>query len=94
MADRVPPPPVVVAAALAARRGLRALADPLVPAEVAVFDQVVGTAVTQSMAAIVEVGAVDALADGPATAADLVARLDIDADPCTACCAPAPCCRS
>jgi hypothetical protein len=80
VADRPPPPPAVVSAVLAARRGLQALADRLVPAEVAVFEQMIGTAVTQSMAALVEVGAVDALAERPATAKELATRLDVDAD--------------
>jgi O-methyltransferase domain/Dimerisation domain len=80
VASRVPPPPAVVAAVIGARRALLALADRLVPAEVAVFDQLVGTAVTQSMGALVELGVVDALAEGPATAAQLAGRLDLDAD--------------
>jgi hypothetical protein len=80
MAGLVPPPAPVVSAVLAARRGLLALADRLVPAEVAVFEQSIGTAVTQSLAALVEIGVADALAEGPATAADLAARLDVDED--------------
>src|SRR4051812_19682845 len=75
----VPPPPVVDAA-LALRRVLLRAADSLLPPWAAVFDRTMGIARTQVIGTIAELGVPDLLADGPATAADLAARLDVDAD--------------
>src|SRR3954468_8722641 len=75
----VPPPPVVDAS-LAARRVLMRAADALLPPWAAVFDRTMGIARTQIVGAIAELGVPDMLASGPATAADLAERLDVDAD--------------
>src|SRR3954447_3552323 len=76
----VPPPPVVDAA-LALRRVLLRAADALLPPWAAVFDRTFGIARTQVIGVIAELGVPDLLAvSGPATASDLAARLDVDAD--------------
>lgn len=65
---------------LEARRGLLALADRLVPAEVALFDHSVGLARTHVIGTLAELGVADELARAPATAEDLAGRLGVDAD--------------
>jgi DNA-binding transcriptional ArsR family regulator len=76
----VPPSPAVDAA-LAVRRVLLRAADALLPPWAAVLDRTFGIARTQVIGTLAELGVPDALADGgPATAADLAARLDLDAD--------------
>jgi O-methyltransferase domain len=75
----VPPPPVVDAA-LAVRRVLLWAADAVLPAWAPVFDRTMGIARTQIVGTIAELGVPDLLAQGPATAADLAKRLNVDAD--------------
>ena len=79
MSDR-PPPRAAVAAVLAARRALHGLADRIVPAHIALFDKSIGLGRTSILGALAELGIADELARGPATAEDLAARLDLDAD--------------
>jgi hypothetical protein len=74
------PPPAVVDAALAARRVLLRAADALLPPWAAVFDRTMGIARTQVVGTIAELGVPDALADDRASAAELAAKLDVDAD--------------
>jgi hypothetical protein len=75
----VPPPPVVDAALVARRLLLRA-ADALLPPWAAMFDRTMGTARTQVVGTIAELGIADALGSGSATAAELAGRLEVDAD--------------
>src|SRR4051812_44336699 len=74
------PPPRVVDASLAARRVLLRAADALLPPWAAVFDRTMGIARTMVIGTIAELGVPDLLAEGPATAAQLAARLDVNAD--------------
>ena len=67
-------------AVLAARRLLLHAADRLVPPEVALFDHTVAFGRTRLLGALAEHGVADALAGGPATAAELAGRLGLDAD--------------
>ncbi len=66
-----PPPAFAVRAVIGARRGLMALADRLVPAHVALFDQSVGMGRTHVIGTLAELGVADELAEGPATAEEL-----------------------
>jgi hypothetical protein len=75
---RVPPPPVVDAA-LALRRALLRAADSLLPPWAAVWDRTMGIGRTQVIGVIAELGVPDLL-DSSMGAADLAARLDVDAD--------------
>src|SRR3954471_11769633 len=75
-----PPPRAVVGAVIAARTALQRLADRIVPAHVALFDKSIGVGRTQVLGAIAELGVMDELAHGPATAAELAPRLGADAD--------------
>lgn len=79
MPDR-PPPAFAVRAVLRARRGLMRLADRVVPAQVALFDESVGLARTQMIGTLAELGVADELAKGPATAEELAGRLGVNAD--------------
>lgn len=75
------PPPQAVDAALALRRMLLRLADALLPAGAVVWQRSMGIGRTQIIGTIAELGVADALADaGRASAADLAARLEVDAD--------------
>ena len=56
------------------------LADRLVPAQVALFDESVGLARTQMIGTLAELGVADELAKGPATAEELAGRLGVNAD--------------
>jgi hypothetical protein len=76
---RIPPPPVVDAA-LALRRLLLRAADGLLPPWAAVWERTMGIERTHVIGTIAELGVADLLADGPATAAQLAERLDVDAD--------------
>jgi hypothetical protein len=75
-----PPPRPVVTAVLKARGALRRLADRIVPAHVAVFDGSIGVGRTHVIGALAELGVMDELARGPATAAELAPRVGADAD--------------
>jgi hypothetical protein len=77
---RPAPPRVAVRAALAARRALLRLADRLLPAELALFQHSIGIGRTHLLGALAELEVADALARGPATAAELADRLGLDAD--------------
>jgi len=54
--------------------------DKLVPAEVLVFEQVTSLAVAHALGAVARLRVADALDSGPATAAELAAKLSLDAD--------------
>src|SRR4051795_5778416 len=73
------PPPFAVDVALALRRGLLRAADSLLPPWAAVWDRTMGVGRTQIIGVIAELGVPDLL-DSPMTAADLAARLSVDAD--------------
>src|SRR5215212_2101482 len=73
------PPPLAVDAALAIRRGLLRAADSLLPPWAAVWDRTMGVGRTQIIGVVASLGVPDLL-DSPATAADLAARLSVDAD--------------
>jgi hypothetical protein len=76
-----PPPPRAIDAAFALRRTLLRAADLLLPAWAAAWDKTMGLGRTQVIGAIAELGVADVLAsEGPLTAADLAARLDVNAD--------------
>src|SRR3954462_5737531 len=75
-----PPPRLVVNAVIAVRTALQRLADRLVPAPIALFDKSIGIGRTHVLGAIAELGVIDELARGPATAAELAPRVGADAD--------------
>jgi hypothetical protein len=75
-----PPPRPVVSAVIAARTALQRLADRIVPAHVALFDKSIGLGRTHVIGALAELGVMDELARGPATAAELAPRIGADAD--------------
>jgi hypothetical protein len=74
------PPAFAIRAALRARRALLALADRLVPAQVAVFERSVGAAWTQVLGVAARHALADVLADGPLSADEIAARTGLDAD--------------
>jgi O-methyltransferase len=65
---------------LAYRRLLWRIADRIVPPEAALFEHSIAFGRTRVLGALAEHGVADALADGPATAAQLADRLGLDAD--------------
>jgi hypothetical protein len=75
-----PPSGRVARAVLALRRALHALADALVPAEVAVLDHSIGAVRTQLLGEAARLGIADRLADGPKDAAALARETDCDPD--------------
>src|SRR3954454_10006220 len=75
-----PPPRPVVNAVIKARTALQRLADRVVPAHVALFDKSIGIGRTQVIGALAELGVMDELARGPATAAELAPRVAADED--------------
>src|SRR3954471_24344944 len=75
-----PPPRPVVSAIITARTALQRLADRIVPAHVALFDKSIGIGRTHVLGALAELGVIDELARGPATAAELAPRVGADAD--------------
>src|SRR3954454_11638487 len=75
-----PPPRPVVSAIITARTALQRLADRIVPAHIALFDKSIGIGRTQVIGALAELGVMDELARGPATAAELAPRVGADAD--------------
>lgn len=79
MPDR-PPPRVAARAVLSLRQLLLRAADRLLPPEVALFNHSIGFGLTRSLGALAEHRVADALADGPATAAELAGRLELDGD--------------
>jgi hypothetical protein len=75
------PPPFAVDAALALRRLLLRMADSLMPPWAAVWDRSMGIARTHVIGAVAELGVPDVLdSTGRLTAAELAARLGVDAD--------------
>ncbi|MBX7448914.1 hypothetical protein GR927_13015 [Mycolicibacterium sp. 3033] len=70
----------VVLTTLALRRGLKRLADKMVPPQFAMLDLGEGVAVVQIAAAIAELGIADVLTAGPLTARQIAARIDCDAE--------------
>ncbi len=77
--DRAPPP-AAVRIGLRLRRLLRRAGDRLLPPEVLAWERLMAFATTRVIGALVEVGAIEALGNGPATAAKLAGDLDLDAD--------------
>ncbi len=74
------PPRRVALTAMALRRRLNQLADALVPPEVAINDIGTFMGATQVAGAFAELGIADVVGDGAFTAAQIAARLGIDAD--------------
>lgn len=74
------PPPAAVGFALRLRRLLQRAGDRLLPPEGLAWEKVTALQTTSVIAALVEVGAFDALGRGPASAAALAAELDLHAD--------------
>jgi len=74
------PPPAAVRIGLRFRRLLRRAGDRLLPPEVLAWERLMAFATTRVIGALVEVGAIEALGAGPATAAKLGGDLDLDAD--------------
>ena len=74
------PPPAVVRIGLRVRRALRAAGDRLLPPEVLAWETATSTFVLQVVGSLVEVGAIDRLGRGEASAPGLAAELDLDAD--------------
>jgi hypothetical protein len=74
------PPRRAVRAALAVRRRLRRAADGLVPGEVLAYEDGIAFFRTRVAGALVDLGVVDALANGPRSSADLARELDLHAD--------------
>ncbi len=74
------PPPAAVGFALRLRRLLQRAGDRLLPPEGLAWEKVTALQTTSVIAALVEVGAFDALERGPASAAALAAELDLHAD--------------
>jgi hypothetical protein len=74
------PPRLLVAAALRLRRVFRAAADMVVPAPVALFEQICGYMQTHLLRAAARLRLADLLAAGPASAEELAARAGVDAE--------------
>lgn len=77
---RRPPPRIVVTAVVVVRRALLRLADRIVPAHLALFDRSIGVGRTHVIGTLADLGVADLLAERPAGAADLAARLEVDVD--------------
>lgn len=73
------PPAFAIRLALGTRRLLQSLADGIVPAHVAAFDQVTGLAFTHLVAAVARHGIADLLAERPMRAEEIAARIGADA---------------
>lgn len=74
------PPRRAALAAMAVRRGLKQLADALVPPEVAVNDLCTATGITQVAHTFAELGIADVIGDRAYTSAQIAAQLGTDAD--------------
>jgi hypothetical protein len=74
------PPRRVALTAMAVRRGLKQLADGLVPPEVAINDIATYMGVTQVATAFAELGIADVVGDGACTTAQIAAQLGTNAD--------------
>jgi hypothetical protein len=74
------PPPAAVRAGLWIRRALQRAGDRLLPAEALAWELVTSLQTTSVIAALVEVGAFDALGRGPASPAALATELDLHAN--------------
>jgi O-methyltransferase domain len=74
------PPRRVALTAMAVRRGLKQLADALVPPEVAINDIATCMGITQVATAFAELGIADVVGDRECTAAHVAAALDTDDD--------------
>jgi hypothetical protein len=73
------PPPFVVDVGLAIRRVLLRAADAIVPPWAAAWEKSMGIGTTHVIGTLAELGVPDALGDDRLSAADLAARLDVDA---------------
>ena len=76
----VRPPRLAVRAALSLRRRLLALADAVVPPQLALFEQAMGVGRTQLLRAASQLRLADRLEAGPRTAEDLAREVDADPD--------------
>ncbi len=74
------PPRLLARAALAARRGLLALADAIVPPQLALFEQGAGLARTQLLHVAARLRIADLLHAGPRAAADLAREIGVHPD--------------
>ena len=74
------PPGFVIRAAIALRRTLQAMADAVVPADVAIFERSVGAVHTQIVGAAARHRIADLLVDGPLHTSEIAARIGADAD--------------
>jgi hypothetical protein len=77
---RPSPPRFLVAAAQRLRRMLKAAADLVVPAPVALFEQICGYMQTHLLRAAAQLRIAELLAAGPASAEELAARAGVDAE--------------
>lgn len=75
-----PPPAWVIRAALGLRGLLLRAANAVVPAEVMVFEKVIGAAHTSVLGAFARLRIADVLDDGPLSGADIAARIGTDPD--------------
>lgn len=74
------PPAFLVRAVLGLRAFFLRVADRVVPAQLALGDQIIGLGRTHALRAAVRFGIADRLASGPQTAAALAAEIGVDAD--------------
>ena len=75
-----PPPRLAVLVQRRVRRALLGLADRLTPPHAVLYEKSVGMWRTHAIGTIAELGVADELASGPATAGQLAARINVDAD--------------
>ena len=74
------PPGWLVRVGLAVRRGLLALADAIVPSDVALLERSIGVVHTHLLGTIARLGIADRLAEGPMDAGALARACGVDAD--------------
>lgn len=74
------PPRFAVSLVLWLRRALRQLSDAIVPAQLAVYDRVVGFPLLQLVRALGQLGVLQALSDGAKTAEELARPRGLDSD--------------
>jgi hypothetical protein len=75
-----PPPGFVIRSVMWLRKRVQQLADSMVPANVVVFERLVGMTATQVLGAIARHRIPDLLQAGPLTSAEIAARLGTDPD--------------
>ncbi len=74
------PPGWIIRAIIGLRKKIQALADLFLPADVVLFERVVGVAHTQLIGAAARHRIADLLADGPLSTAEIAARIGADPD--------------